>query len=273
MTFKFGGYVKLDYIQDFNPIRSPYYFDVSKIPLDGTVGEQATLNARESRLHLDVRKQTSVGMVKTHIEGDFYGDNGAFRLRHAYIDINDKIRAGQYWSNFMNVDIIPKTLDFEKPGAYAFIRHALVRHKGKLSENAYLSVALEQGSASGQEPVETVNFESPITDITLQYRVSNDRGHLQLSGYAGMIRYRYDVGGSDDFSVFGGNVSGALKFFKDDRFNYQVIYGSGLNRYRGGVSTTLDENGKIIIIDEVAFTVTYEHKWNEKFSFLLVSIQ
>jgi hypothetical protein len=270
ISFKFGGYVKFDYIQDFNPIGSPYFFDVGTIPLDGGGGEQATLNARETRLHLAVKKQTSVGLVKAYIEGDFYGDGGAFRLRHAYVDINDKIRAGQYWSNFMDVDIIPKTLDFEKPTAYTFLRHALVRYKGKLTDHSYLSVAVEQGSATGQAPAQPGTFESPLPDLTLQYRLSNDWGHLQLSGYAGTIRYRYDAGGSDDFSVFGGNVSGAFKVLKLDRFTYQVIYGSGLGRYRGGVSTTLDDNGNIITIEELGFTLTYEHQWSDKFSSLLV---
>ena len=177
IMMKCGGYVKFDYIQDFNPIGSPYFFDVNKIPVDGQKGEQATLNARETRLHLDINKETSVGLVNAYVEGDFYGDGGAFRLRHAYVDINDRIRAGQYWSNFMDVDIIPKTLDFEKPTAYTFIRHALVRYKGKLSENSYLSVAIEQGSASGEAPVEAGTFESPVPDLTLQYRLSKDWGH------------------------------------------------------------------------------------------------
>lgn len=40
-----GGYVKFDLIRDFNPINSPSFFDVSKIPTDGSegIGSQSTL--------------------------------------------------------------------------------------------------------------------------------------------------------------------------------------------------------------------------------------
>ncbi len=40
-----GGYVKFDLIEDFNPINSPAFFDVTKIPTDGSKGTNTHLQA------------------------------------------------------------------------------------------------------------------------------------------------------------------------------------------------------------------------------------
>nr|MCU0403726.1 porin [Chitinophagaceae bacterium] len=125
VRFKFGGYVKADLIHDFNPIGSPDFFDVSKIPTDGSEGQTTHFNLKETRLLLDVRTPSKIGDIRAYIETDFYGTSGALRIRHAFIDINDKWLIGQWWSNFMDENIIPNTLDFEKPTAYAFARHGM----------------------------------------------------------------------------------------------------------------------------------------------------
>lgn len=55
VIFTFGGYVKADMIYDFDPIGSPDFFDVSKIPTDGSKGQTTHFNVKETRLKLDVR--------------------------------------------------------------------------------------------------------------------------------------------------------------------------------------------------------------------------
>ena len=82
-----GGYVKFDLIQDFNPINSVSFFDVSKIPTDGSKGTNTHLQANETRLILDFRTPAGKTDLRTYVEGDFYGTNGAFRLRHAYVKL------------------------------------------------------------------------------------------------------------------------------------------------------------------------------------------
>ncbi len=59
-----GGYVKFDLIHDFNPINSPSFFDVSKIPTDGSKGTNTHLQANETRLFLDFR--TPAGKTPHH---------------------------------------------------------------------------------------------------------------------------------------------------------------------------------------------------------------
>ncbi len=267
---KIGGYVKLDIIHDFDPIGSPDFFDVSKIPTDGSKGQTTHLHAKESRLHLDVRTPSKVGELRAYIEGDFYGSGGAFRLRHAFVEIGGKWLAGQWWSNFMDETVIPPTLDFEKPAAYAFARHAMLRYKHSLSPDAYLAIAIEEPSQNAQSPDESGEFRSPLPDLTVRYRVTKDWGHIQLSGFAAQLQYRFDAGGSDNLALVGANLSGQINALQKDKFIYQVVYGPGVGRFRGGISAGLDANGDIEAITDFGVTVGYQHYWNDNFSSLVV---
>ncbi|GAA0879347.1 DcaP family trimeric outer membrane transporter [Algoriphagus jejuensis] len=266
---KLGGYVKFDLIHDFNPIASPDYFDVSKIPTDGSEGVSTHLHAKETRLYLDTKTATGIGEVRTYVEGDFYGTSGAFRLRHAFVEINDKWLAGQWWSNFMDESIIPATLDFEKPAAYVFARHAMFRYKHKLSGDAYFAIALEEPSKNGQTPAEPGAFESPLPDLTARYRITKDWGHFQASGFAAKIQYRYLSGGTDAVTLFGLNLSGRLNFLESDYLIYQAVYGPGSGRMRGGLSVALDSNGELQALDDLGFTVGVQHSWAPKVTSLL----
>src|SRR5688572_26255883 len=263
---KIGGYVKFDLIHDFNPINSPDFFDVTKIPTDDSKGESTHMHAKETRLFLDFRSPSKVGELRAYVEGDFYGTSGAFRLRHAFVEINGKWLAGQWWSNFMDENIIPNTLDFEKPAAYAFARHAMFRWKQPLSADAYLAIALEEPNTSAQAPAEPGKFESPLPDLTARYRITKKWGHVQLSGFAAQLRYRITAGGTQDVSLFGGNLSGQFNILKKDKLIYQVVYGPGVGRFRGGLSAGLDANGELEPITDMGATAGYQHFWSDRFS-------
>jgi hypothetical protein len=268
--FKIGGYVKFDLIHDFNPIASPDFFDVSKIPTDGSEGQSTHLHAKETRLFLDFRSPSKVGELRGYVEGDFYGTSGAFRLRHAFVEIGGKWLAGQWWTNFMDENVVPPTLDFEKPAAYAFARHAMIRWKQSLSKDSYLAIALEEPSTSAQAPTEPGKLESPLPDLTARFRVTKPWGHVQVSGFAGMLQFRPDTGSVDDVSLFGVNLSGQFNLLRKDKLSYQVIYGPGVAHFRGGLSAGLDANGKLDPLVGTGVTLTYLHYWSPAFSSLAV---
>lgn len=89
-----GGYVKADFIHDFNPIGSKDVFDPLTIPTDGLQGENTRMHARQTRLNLDYRPNQENDDLKLFVEGDFFGEGGTFRLRHAYIRAG-RLLAGQ----------------------------------------------------------------------------------------------------------------------------------------------------------------------------------
>ena len=58
----------------------------------------------------------------------------------------------------MDESVIPATLDFEKPGAYAFTRNPMLRYKALLSDDSYLTIALEELSENAQAPDQPGSF-------------------------------------------------------------------------------------------------------------------
>jgi hypothetical protein len=178
--------------------------------------------------------------------------------------------AGQFWSNFMDESVIPATLDFEKPGAYAFARHAMVRYKGIISEDAYFTIALEQPSANAQAPAEAGSFYSPLPDINARYRLTKNWGHVQLTAFIAQLTYQFNAGGKDDISMYGANLSGQFNLLKADKIIYQALYGPGVARYRGGLSAGLDADGNLEAITDEGFTLGYQHQWIEGVTSLVV---
>lgn len=259
---KIGGYVKLDLIHDFNPIASPDFFDVTKIPTDGSKGQSTHLHAKETRINLDARTKTKIGELRAFVEGDFYGTSGAFRLRHAFVEINEKWLAGQWWSTFMDESMIPNTLDFEKPGAYLFARNPMLRYKQAISKDAYVAIALEEPHANAQAPTQSGNFENPLPDLTGRYRLTKPWGHLQLSAFAAKLVYRFTTDATDEVSLYGGSLSGQFNVAKKDRLFYQVAYGPGVARFRGGMSAALNQAGELEALTDLGYTIGYERHWS-----------
>lgn len=270
VRFKVGGYVKADVIHDFNPIASPDFFDVSKIPTDGSKGQTTHFNVKETRLLADVRTPSKIGEVRAYFEGDFYGTSGAFRIRHAFVEINQKWLVGQYWSNFMDEDIIPNTLDFEKPGAYAFARHGMVRYKARLSTRSYLSLSIEEPSSNAVAPTAAGAFESPLPDFTARYRYFGKWGHVQLSAFAALLNYRYSNGEVDGLGLYGFNLSGRVNVGKQDYLIGQLVGGPGSGRGRGGLSAAPDASQNLQALDDIGYTLGFCHYWSPSLSSLFV---
>jgi DcaP outer membrane protein len=256
VRFKVGGYLKADLIHDFNPIASPDFFDVTKIPTDGSTGQTTHFNLKETRLLMDVRTPTKVGDIRAYVEGDFFGSGASFRIRHAFVDIADKWLIGQWWSNFMDEDIIPNTLDFEKPGAYAFIRHGMVRY--------------EEPGVNATAPAQPGKFLSPWPDLTARFRYFGKWGHFQLTSFVGILQYQYTSGSEDNLTLFGANLSGKFNVFKHDYFIYQVVGGPGSGRYRGGLSAAPDANQELQPLVDYGYTFGYCHYWTPALSTLVV---
>jgi hypothetical protein len=255
-----GGYVKADLIHDLKPIGSPNFFDVSKIPTDGSTGQSTRLQAMETRLFLDVRRDSRFGEMKAYVEGDFYGSGNTFRLRHAYVAIGERWLIGQSWSTFMDEGIIPATLDFEKPAAYAFVRHAQVRYTQPLGEKLAMSLALEDPSANILTPGPG-KVSTPVPDLVGRVKWKGTRCHVQLSGFLGGALFVPESGSDQRVIASGVNLSGALKVGKRDQLTGQVIYGPGIARYRFGHYAAPDVNGDIKPITGIGATVGYQHYW------------
>ena len=120
-TLKIGGYFKTDFIYDLKPAGNTDSFIPSSFPVpQATALNNTTVSIRPTRLSLDFRvPYTAVGDVRFYVEGDFFGTNSTTpRLRYAYAQAKNFL-IGQTFSNFMDPDAFPDTLDFQDPTAWS----------------------------------------------------------------------------------------------------------------------------------------------------------
>jgi hypothetical protein len=269
VRMKFGGYVKLDAIHDFKPIGSPDFFNVATIPVDGSTGSSTHLHAKETRLIIDVRTPSVYGDVRGYVETDFYGSGTSLRIRRAFVDLFDHVLAGQEWSTFMDEDIIPNTLDYEKPGAYAFLRLPMIRFHATMSNTFTVAVALEDPDVSVTNATGTVR--TPVPALTARARIHGTWGHIQLSGGLETVTYAPTSGGEQSTAIYAGNLSGSLRFGQD-KLTFQVLGGPGSAKYRGGESAAciVDQAGTLQAVSGWGATLGYEHRWSDAFSSLVL---
>ncbi len=233
---KIGGYVKVDFIHDFDPIGDVYQFKSNSIPVAGTAaadqGGQTTIHARETRLTLTLLQDTSRGKLEAYVEGDFYGDNNTFRIRHAYGEYADFL-GGQTWTTFMDISARPRSLDYEGPDAEIFVRQAMIRWTRPLTDKLKFAVAAEQPGGQFAIPDTLVGTSrSEVPDVPAYLRYEADRGHVQLAGIARQIRFDGETGSADVTTPgYGVNASFRLNTTGKDALMGEVAFGKGIGRY------------------------------------------
>jgi len=277
------GYTKLDLLIDFNQQNGDSFAFTGLAPNGNPAqsrGIQTRLTARQSRLSFETRTGSDYGQIRTYIEGDFFGggDTGSavrnvpgavftagnqnvsnssfFRLRHAYGEIGPFL-GGQTWSNFMDVEDLPETLDFDGPVAQVFVRQAQARwtqHIGNFTlsgsvENAQQDFRTAPNATfpTSVAPASVIPTATAVPaaqdvvnapDFTAKVRYQDSWGHISLSGLLRDIAVNNGQGSASDSSVGGGGLLGGAfnlsvlnAYFGNDLLGFEGIYGSGIGRY------------------------------------------
>ena len=265
-TFKPGGRIKLDLIRDFQPVGNEDAFDTRTIPVDGSEGTNSNVHAKESRLSLDIRGDVEGKPLRMYVETDFYGSSAVLRLRHAYGTYGGLL-AGQTWSNFVDEDNMPRTIDFESPTAFASIRQAQVRWTQKYGEALTWSASLEDNKSAISIPTAVPGkAEYPFPDLVGKVRFDMPRGHVSTAGFIGAARFRPTEGEPDSVTLYGAMASVNFKTIGRDTAYGVFTVGEGIGRYRGGTTAIPDETGQLHAIGGVALMGGYEHFWRERWS-------
>ncbi|MGI9456855.1 MAG: hypothetical protein ACR2NU_09845, partial [Aeoliella sp.] len=207
----FGGYVKADFIYDFNAIGSTDTFDPLTIPTDGRRGTNTRFHARQTRLNLDFRPHANCDETRLFIEGDFFGDRDSFRLRHAFVRVG-RLKAGHTWSTFMDESILPRTLDFESARSVILDRRGLIRWTEPITDSLKVAMALEDPQPRFDvDSAPAGNLERAAPDLIGRMRYERPWGHLQGAGLVRLLRFRRATGAEDDEAGFGFNFTGRLR--------------------------------------------------------------
>lgn len=274
---KVGGYAKVDFIYDTKPISSFDYFVTSAIPTSGPDtqrGSQFTVHAKQTRMNVDLRRDTEAGPARLYFEGDWFGnasfgfDPGSYqlRLRHAFGQLKN-FAAGYSFSAFMDNDALPDTLDFEGPGAAPFLLLAQARYTWKAGPNTNFSLSAEAPSAEVTAPIGS--GKSTFPDLTLRARYEADQGHVQLAGLWRRLNWRSGTGISDSTDGYGLNLAGSLKTIGDDYLVAGAVWGKGIARYvsdiaASGLDAAVDASGNLQALEEYGGYAGYTHYWTPK---------
>ena len=170
--------------------------------------------------------------IRFFLEMDFFGTSATTpRLRHAYAQ-GENLLVGQTFSNFMDPDASPDTLDFQGPNSQVSIRNPQMRYTYRLGKTTTTSISIEKPSSdvAFSTPDFNASPNSPSPDGTVQFRHDMENGHVQLAALFRDISTFLPDGRSDSVFGWGFNLAGLFKIGKDNLV-YQGEYGNGISRY------------------------------------------
>lgn len=275
LSMKIGGYVKMSIVQSFDPVRSPDRFIVGSIPVTGDeagVESQASLSPRQSRLNLDVRRNSALGPLRAFIEGDFAASGDTFRLRHAYGQFR-KVLAGKTWSTFVDSQAVPDDIDFEGLNGRINVRQAQLRFSPSIGDHLELAVAIEDpnpdvtgGAGLTKVPDLVVSLRRPLLN----------KWHVRSALLLRKISARPDdnpsVTGSAD--GWGFSASGRVnlpQLGSADNLLFQLNYGDGIGRYINDLGSVRGQDavfdpvtGKLETLTAFGAYASLQHWWSEK---------
>lgn len=279
----FGGYVKLDYLQDFSGTGSRFQFITASIPVDGTpeagVGGYMNLFARETRFGFEVRKTTPDGPPQKYfVEMDFFQESaGAFnqfpRLRHAYF-VYGNLVVGRTWGILTDTRSLPALIDFAAGDALAGTRAAQVRWEQRLSGGLKWTAGIQMQEFPGIENA----FDQPGRPSqllpVLEGRIEREWGSsfLMLGGGLGQLRWDGEGDGPDATATqWGAALSGRLALGARDSVVLNSSYGhgsgNGVVAFVGqGASAVLTPRGTLDTMPAWSVAVGYGHRFTGSLS-------
>lgn len=292
-SFEVYGFAMLDYIQDFGRV-NPDWEDAlrpSRIPTDdeqfGDDG-QVSMSVKQSRFGVKAALPTARGPINTKFEFDLFGvgdDAGetTIRLRHFYGEFGQFL-VGQTNTAFMDIDIFPNTIEYWGPPGMVFLRNPQIRWTPIANERTSFAVAIENPGNdidSGQYR-EVADFpgaqsDEEWPDLTAQYRMKGDWGHVQVAGILRWIGTEVivdnQVAYDDSDTGWGINLTGVLNVLERDAIRAGVVMGEGIASYMNdggmdaGPDRAPDDPGvQLEAVQLTGVSLYYDHWWNDQWS-------
>ncbi len=302
-SVKLGGYVKLDLVENIGVGYDQSYARFFMIPLGNTAAadrsSQTTFSAQQSRVNFETRTASFLGEIKTFVEGDFYGASGTnsntstygFMLRHAYGSVGTpakgQLLAGQTWSNLMDTNAMPESLDYIGPAGTIFVRQPQVRYtqafgpltlSGSVEVPANVVQATQNGiyQANPTTSGTTVTNRPRLPDLIARgdYAYAKD-GYVSLRAVVNQINVDKKAStaiGNENTAVamgYGLALSGKQGVFDKDSIVYDFVGGNGTGRYDFDVNAAAayysTATGNLKTQPYYGGTFGYQHLWSDEF--------
>lgn len=267
VAMKFGGFVKADFIYDFDSIDATDSFNTTTIGVRVPNRKNSRFHARSTRFSFDTRWASDSETVRVFVEGDFFSEGDRYRLRHGYGEVGSFL-AGQTWTTFHQTGASPNTLDFEGSVSSVNRRQAQARWTQSIfHENLTFAAAVEDARFIVDEPVGLPgDARSPSPDFVARLRLDPDWGQFQIA-------YLYRIGG---FQPTGGrvgtgkgwgfNFSGVALLSNRSQAYYQIVFGNGIGSYRGLPDAAPTAEDALGVLPTFAWMVGFTTNWTEQLS-------
>lgn len=261
--FGMGGYVSCLAYYDGTGFLSRDMINAS-IPMSRSTlrSDRFSMDASGSRLFFKLLGDTRYGKIHAYIEAGFTGSGNAFSLKHAYVEIRGLL-IGQTWSNIMDLDASPATVDGEGPCGLNGLRQPQIRYEWEWTNGWQTSVSLEDPDVTMLE-VTMLQASGDVTvmgqrfpDLIGSVRYKGKNWHLRL---AGVIRFM------DKQKGYGGAFSGHYDMTEKDVFRFQATCGAGIGHYIQdlsgvGYDVYLKPDMSFGRVGALGWYGAYEHHW------------
>jgi hypothetical protein len=285
------GQVMLDAIYDFKRVDPDWNATLrpSKIPVNcpadpgcGKNGE-TNFSIRQTKLGFKGFIPTKLGELTTLLDFDLFdsgGGNTHARVLEAWGELG-WFGAGQYYSNFMDLDTFPNTIDYWGPSGMVFVRNPQVRVTPINHDGLKVAISLEApgtaidtGKVSEVDPAlgAGVTARTHYPDVIASVRVDRDWGHAQAAGILRQLAYDTPSNPGADPSGsktgYGLNLSGVYNTFGKDRVTGALVVGRGIASYMndGGVDLAPNASLQAEAVQTLGWFAYYDHYWNDKWS-------
>lgn len=233
------GSIRLNGGFDLNGLQTKSTFSTYDIPVgEANIDEyRYFMSIDQTRLGIEMNKETPVGIAFIRIEADFMNANSVPRLRHVYGSVG-RLLIGQTWSVFGDVRSLPTTVDLDGPNSAVAERTVQIRYDDRLENGWRYSVSIESPEPDITYPDSVqINpaFQS-FPDVAARFRKNYSTGHIQLAGILRSISVKDTLNQPNYLFGYGALVSGKYKLSSISEINYQVYMGYAISRFVSGIT-------------------------------------
>ena len=227
-SFDFAGLPRAD---AFSPFEIP-------VP-EGAGIDRFYMDARQTRIGFETtwRKPESSHVLFARIEADFAGTGNAFRLRHAFIRLDDnRFILGQTWTAFTDIASVPLTVDLDGPASSVTLRSTQVRYTHALGRGLSLAGSIESPSIELLASQDDAQTYQSFPDVIGQLRYVRPGLRVQGAAVLRVLAAAVDTNSRD--RVVGSGVMGSVSWdvAPGQQLGGQVVLGRGISRYVTGIS-------------------------------------
>jgi hypothetical protein len=282
-TVKYSGYIKADAIAsnysdgtlESGSIGRDFYIPSLTPVGQNDQGSQFDAHIRQSRFRFTTVTPTDDGdsitgvlefdMMATPNGDDRISNSYTPRIRHAFIKYKGWT-VGQTWSTFMDVKVLPETLDFiGNTDGTIFERQPLVKYTSGAWEFALENpeTTVTPQSGSGRITAD----DNAIPDAVVRYTHTADWGHFAVAGLVRQLAYDDGLEVDESEVSYGVSLTSKIKIGKSDDIRIAFNTGSGLGRYlalNAANGAVVTPNNELENIDSMAYSIAYRHVWNPK---------